>query len=235
MSSDGEALGDVVGTAMADLVASFAGPTDLTAILTAVTTGAVDLIHEIDFADVLLVDEQAFRSVASTAPLANELDTIQQELAEGPCLAAAAEDATIVCSDLASDQRWPRFAAAALDAGVQSMMSFQLYSYPTESDGGGGGRGALNLFSRSRCDFSFEDRALGAMLATHAAIALIAADRQNQFESSLASRDVIGQAKGIVMERFKVDATHAFSLMTRLSQNTNTTVRAIAQGIVDTT
>jgi AmiR/NasT family two-component response regulator len=72
------------------------------------------------------------------------------------------------------------------------------------------------------------------MLATHAATALIAADRQTQFESALASRDAIGQAKGILMERFRLDAVRAFSLMTKLSQDTNTPVRIIAQRVVDT-
>jgi ANTAR domain/GAF domain len=226
---------DVLPAAMAHLVANFATPTDLTAILETVTTSAVQLIHEVDFADVLLVDEQRYRSMASTAALAIELDTIQQELQEGPCLAAAVQDATVVCSDLTAEPRWPQFAAAAVQAGIHSMMSFQLYTYPTKTRDGAGGRGALNLFSRNRYHFSFEDRAIGAMLATHAATALITADRQTQFESALASRDLIGQAKGIVMERFHVDAVRAFSLLTKLSQDTNTPLRTIAQRIVDTT
>ncbi len=70
------------------------------------------------------------------------------------------------------------------------------------------------------------------MLATHAAITLIAADRQTQFESALASRDVIGQAKGIVMERYKLDAGRAFATLVKLSQDTNTPVRVVAQRLV---
>ena len=230
----GDDAADIVRAAMVDLVANFATPTDPMAILETVTTSAVELIREVDFADVLLVDERCYRSVAPTAPLAVELDAIQQELHEGPCLAAVVEDATVVCSDLTSERRWPRFAAAAVQAGIHSMMSFQLYTYPKKARDGAGGRGALNLFSHNRYDFTFEDRAIGAMLATHAATALIAADRQIQFESALASRDLLGQAKGIMMERFNVDATRAFSLMTKLSQLSNTPVRVVAQHIVDT-
>ncbi len=89
--------------------------------------------------------------------------------------------------------------------------------------------------SRNRLHFSVEDQIIGAMLATHAATALIAADRQTQFESALASRDLIGQAKGILMERFKVDAVRAFALMTKLSQDSNTPVRIIAARIVEST
>ena len=115
------------------------------------------------------------------------------------------------------------------------MMSFQLYTYPRKKNAGPGGRGALNLFGYDRHDYTFEHRAIGAMLATQAASALIAADRETQFQSALASRDLIGQAKGIVMERFKVDATRAFQLMTKLSQDGNVPIREIAQRLVDTT
>jgi AmiR/NasT family two-component response regulator len=79
-----------------------------------------------------------------------------------------------------------------------------------------------------------EEQAIAAMLATHAATALLAADRQTQFESALASRDVIGQAKGMLMERFKIDAVRAFALMTQLSQDNNVKLRTIAQQIVET-
>jgi AmiR/NasT family two-component response regulator len=73
------------------------------------------------------------------------------------------------------------------------------------------------------------------MLATHAAAVLIAASRKRQFESALASRDIIGQAKGIIMQRFHVDAVRAFQLLTRLSQERNTPVRVIAQELVTRT
>lgn len=222
-----------VRAAMADLAANFATPTDIKTVLETVTVRAVEFISGVDFADVLLIDEQQYRSVAPTAALAIELDALQLDLDEGPCLTAAAREATAVCSNLASEPRWPRFAAAAVQAGVQSMMSFQLYTYQHNGRGGTGGRGALNLFGRRRYEFSVEDQAIGAMLATHAAGALIAVDRQKQFKSALASRDLIGQAKGILMERFKVDAVRAFSLMTKFSQDTNTPVRTIAKRIVE--
>jgi GAF domain-containing protein len=233
MADDGHA-DEKIRSAMDELAANLYSHTDVDSILETVTASAVDLIPDIDFADVLIVDGHRYRSLAPTAELAAELDAIQLEMQEGPCLAAAAESATVLCSDLASDSRWPEFAAAAVQAGVGSMMSFQLYSYGKPL-GAHCGRGALNLFSRNKNHFTVEDQAVGAMLATHAATALIAADRQTQFESALASRDILGQAKGILMERFKVDAVRAFDMMTRLSQDSNTPVRVIAQRIVDAT
>ncbi len=229
-----DVAGDVVRGAMAELAANFAAPTEITAILESVTAHAVGLIGQVDFADVLLIDGHQYQSIAPTEALAVELDTLQVDLQEGPCLTASAEDVTVVYSDLTSEARWPRFAPAAMQAGIQSMMSFHLYTHPTRTHGGGGGRGALNLFSRKRYEFSVEERVIGAMLATHAASALIAADRQTQFESALASRDQIGQAKGILMERFRVDAVHAFNLITKFSQDNNMPVRIVAERIVDT-
>ncbi|CAA0128321.1 Uncharacterised protein [Mycolicibacterium vanbaalenii] len=224
---------DSIAAAMADLVGSFVRPSGVEEILCSVTARAVELLQEIDFADVLLIDEQQHRSMAATAGFITELDDIQLQFQEGPCLAAAVDDATVICTDLTSESRWPRFANAATEAGIKSMMSFQLYTYPTRSLGGRGGRGALNLFSRNSYDFSSDDRTIGAMLAAHAAVALISADRQTQFESALASRDLIGQAKGMIMERFKVDANQAFDLLAKLSQDGNTPLRVVAQQIVD--
>ncbi len=132
----------------------------------------------------------------------------------------------IRCDDLAQDSRWPHFAAAAVAAGVRSVLSFKLYTHGTNT-------GALNLFGYRTQRFNDESEAIGAMLATHAAVALIAANRQHQFESALASRDVIGQAKGIIMERLDLDAVRAFELLTRMSQNSNTPVSVIAREITE--
>lgn len=230
---DHQGADDDIRSVMARLAADFAVPTDIPTILNHVTATAVDLIDGVDFADVLLIDVDGFRSMAATDALAVELDSAQLTFDEGPCLTAAVDDATVLCPDLGSDARWPRFAAAAHESGVRSMMSFQLYSHPTHRPDVSG-RGALNLYSRTHGDFSVEDRALGAMLATHAATALIAADRVSQFQSALATRDLIGQAKGVLMERFSLNAVGAFTLLTKLSQESNTKVRVIAERIVDT-
>ncbi|AOS95119.2 ANTAR domain protein [Mycobacterium intracellulare subsp. chimaera] len=222
-----------IRAAMAELATNFATHTDLIPILEAVTAQAVQLISAVDIAGILLIDGERHQALASTAPLAAELGIAQLDLREGPCLDAISNQPLVHCADFARDSRWSRFAAAALTADIHSMMSFHLYSHP-KTHGELGGRGALNLFSRKANSFTLADQAVGAMLATHAATALIAANKQIQFDSALASRDVLGQAKGILMERFKVDAVRAFEMMAKLSQDTNTPVRVIAQRIVET-
>jgi transcriptional regulator with GAF, ATPase, and Fis domain len=212
---------DAIRSAMAELTHNFAVGTPIEDTLASVTATAVDLIPGVDSADVLLIHDGQFRSTATTSALAPTVDQAQLRTGEGPCLDAAGSAVTIRCDDLRTDTRWPAFAPAAVESGVHSVMSYQLYTH-------GANTGALNLFGLRAGVFNDESEAIGAMLATHAAIALIAANRQHQFESALASRDVIGQAKGIMMERFRIDAVRAFELLTRASQNSNTPVHVIA-------
>ncbi len=194
--------------------------------LAGVTAAAVDLIRGVDHADILLIKENRFSSVAATAPVAEELDAVQKRLGEGPCLQAAVAESVIRCADLREDTRWPQFAPAAIKLGVHSVLSFQLYTSK-------GGAGALNLLGTAPRAFSPEGEALGAVLATHAAVALAAVNREHQFDSALASRDSIGQAKGILMERFNIDAVQAFDMLRKLSQSTNTSIRAVAGRVIE--
>jgi GAF domain-containing protein len=216
---------NLIGSTMATLTRDVSQSRPVDEVLADVTTAAVKLIAAVHVADVLLIQDGKFRSVAPTSDIAPRLDTVQQDTAEGPCLEAAVGETVIRSDDLSAETRWPTFTAAALDAGVHSILSFQLYTY-------GPDRGALNLFSFEADSFTAEHEALAAMLATNAAIALIAANREHQFESALASRDIIGQAKGMIMERFGVDAVRAFELLTKLSQDTNTRLVTIAEQLV---
>lgn len=225
---DGVGYEDVIRSTMRELIASFAGEIAVDDALGRVTAAAVELIAGVDYADVLLIEDGQYRSLKPTSPIMTQLDAAQRELEEGPCLQAAAVDAVIRSADVRNDPRWPRFGAAAAEAGVGAVLSYQLY---TSSKGSG----ALNLFSRSTRTFDPQAETIGAMLATHVAALIISADREHQFKSALASRDVIGQAKGIIMERFRVDAVRAFELLTRLSGDRNTPVRQIAQALVDHT
>lgn len=194
--------------------------------LAEVTAAAVNLIPTVDTADVLLIDRRRFTSLAPTSPLALELDQAQRTAGQGPCVDAIRDAAVVRCDDLRRDPRWPSFTALAVAAGVRSMMSYQLYS-------SGAGSGALNLFSRRVNGFTAEAEALGAMLATHAAVALKAVNRRTHFESALVSRDVIGQAKGMIMERLGVDAVRAFEILTGLSRTHNAPMQDVAAQIVD--
>lgn len=224
---DDRAYAEVLRQAMTQLTKQFAHPTEIGDSLRSVTASAVELIDGVDSADVLLISVgDPFRSVAATSQLAVDMDDLQQQFREGPCLDAAAGSPAVLCNDLRQDhRRWPLFAGAAMAAGVHALLSFQLFTH-------NGRMGALNLFGLKAGAFTVEREAVGAMLATHAAIALIADDERLQFQSALASRDIIGQAKGMVMERFNIDAVRAFELLTKMSQNSNIRLAEVAEDIV---
>ena len=215
-----------IESAMLALTCDFNSPTDVEGTLGRVTSAAVSIIDGVDYADIMLISDGKARCVAPTDPVMVKLDATQMRHNAGPCLDAAVDASMIRCGDLESDVRWPGFSSEALAAGIRGVLSFQLFTHQ-------GGAGALNLFSSERDSVGAEGVAVGAMLATHAAVVLMSSDRQRQFESALASRDLIGQAKGVLMAKLAVDAVRAFDLIVKQSQNTNTTVVVVAQQIID--
>ena len=124
--------------------------------------------------------------------------------------------------DLAEERRWPRFAAVAFAAGVRSMLSVTLFLDR-------GNVGALNLYGRQPAAFNDLDEAIALLLASHAALALAGHDAEQNLIRALDVRDLVGQAKGILMERYKVDAQAAFALLSLSSQNTNQRLTEVAR------
>lgn len=215
-----------LGILLAEATRSFFAPNSVEDTLSRVTASAVDLIDSVDCADILVVSgTKGIKSHAATSELPLRLDSLQETFGEGPCVDAAQRKTLVRSDDLATDARWPRFGPAATQAGVHSTLSFQLYT----SDGS---MGALNLYALTTGAFSEDDEEVGAMLATHAAVALYAANKTEQFTSALASRDLIGQAKGMIMERYGLDAVAAFDLLAKLSQDANVPVIRLAADVV---
>jgi transcriptional regulator with GAF, ATPase, and Fis domain len=177
-------------------------------------------------AKISVIDNGRLCSIAATSQLTSSLDSAQQAAGHGPCLDAITEQKVIRCDDLCTDTRWPRFALSAVNAGVHSALCSPI-GVPGESGA------TLTLFGFRADAFGADSEAVGAMLANHAAIALINEKHERQFKAALATRDVIGQAKGMIMERFGVDAPRAFAMLTAISQETNTPVRDLAARLVD--
>jgi hypothetical protein len=156
------------------------------------------------------------------------LDELQQRHQDGPCVSAAWEHHTVHIDDLAAERRWPDFSVdAAKKTPIRSILSFELF---VDSDA----LAALNFYAERPGAFGEESIDLGVIFSAHVALAWGMLRRDEQFRSGLASRDRIGQAKGIVMERFDVDAVQAFELLKRLSQQSNTKLVDIAQRVIET-
>lgn len=199
---------------------------DTEAALRSMTKFAVDAIPGAEYATVTLVANGTIETPVMVGDLGGQADNLQRELGEGPCIRAAVSDLTVWIDDMRTETRWPNFAAAAADLGIRSMACFYLYIYGDDS-------AALNLHSTEPAAFTAEARQLGELFAAHAATAFGAIQEKQQLRAALGSRDIIGQAKGMIMERYKLDAGEAFALLARLSQDTNTKLVDVAVQIVE--
>lgn len=154
------------------------------------------------------------------------LDEIQQRHREGPCLTAAWEEKTIHVANLATDERFPLYSRDVLEqTPIRSVMAFQMFI-------AGETMGALNVYAEEPHVFGQESRAIGLIFAAHSSVAWNAARRDEQFARALSSRDTIGQAKGMIMERYSVDAVQAFEVLRKLSQDSNVPLVKVATELV---
>lgn len=213
---------------MAELARQIAGPRNVDEVLADVTAAAVELIPRADVSGVLLLKKGGeFESLADTDDLAAQLDHLQHQFGEGPCAEAALQETIVRSDDLRDEPRWPQYAPAAVQHGVLGSLSFKLYTADRTA-------GALNLFSFEAGPWDAEAETIGTVLAAHAAAAILAVRHGEQLQSALSTRDRIGQAKGIIMERFGVDDVRAFDLLRKLSQESQLKLVDIAQQVVDT-
>lgn len=157
-----------------------------------------------------------------------QVDALQHELDEGPCLDALEQDDVVQSNDLAVDDRWRRWGPqVAARLGLHSIVSYRLYI-------SGESLGALNLYGEGRSAFTSDDIHDGMALAAHVGVALAGAQEVENLEKAIGGRTVIGQATGILMERFDMVPDRAFGFLSRLSQQKNVKLRVLAEQIVET-
>ena len=212
---------------MSRLALSFEDEGDLQATLDAIVSAAVGTVPGAEHASISMVrGRRHVTTRAATGDLPRRSDQIQYDTGEGPCLDALYERRTVRLPEMATETRWPAFAAAAHELGVGSMLAVQLYVK-------GDDLGALNLMSSVPNGFEEDAEHVALLFASHAAVAIIGAEKEEQLRDALGRRDIIGQAMGIVMERYGLTAPRAFSVLTRLSQNSNRKLFELAAEITD--
>ena len=201
---------------------------DVEATLQAITAAAVVSIPGAEHCSISYVSGHGtVESRAPTGDLPQRLDDVQNRFRQGPCLDAIWEQETVRIDDMRSEDRWPHYAAEAVDLGVLSGLSFQLLVT-------GDHLGALNLYAERPHAFDEESEDVGLVVAAHAAVALAGARQEANLLRAVTSRDLIGQAKGILMERFKITADQAFAVLSRTSQVTNRKLIDIAGELAET-
>jgi GAF domain-containing protein len=185
---------------------------------------------------VLLLVKDKPTTVVSTGQLATDLDERQYERGHGPCLHAARTGELTLIADTRTERRWPDYSPRAAEHGNLSSLSI-----PLTIDEEGQVSGALNIYAREPDAFDEDIREVATGFAPYAAIAVAnmhvyesARNMADNLQIALETRAVIDQAKGILMERYKLTADRAFQMLSRASMNSNRKLRDIADDLVHT-
>ena len=179
-----------------------------------------------DYAGVLVTRKgNQFDAITSSHPVAEKADQLQVECHEGPAISAVADVRTTLVTDTAADIRWPYWAAGARDLNLGSVLAVRLWTSQSTL-------GALNLYACSPHWFDPDALAVAEVLGRHASIALASAREEESLWQAIDARKLIGQAQGILMERFALDDERAFEVLRRYSQNTNTKLNEVARILV---
>ena len=174
-------------------------------------------------------------TVASTGQLATDLDETQYERGHGPCLHAARTGELTEITDTRTDGRWPDYMPRAAEHGALSSLSVPLAIDDEEL------AGALTIYARRPNGFDEASRTAATRFAPYAAVAAgnlhayrSAHDRADNLQAALDTRGVIDQAKGMLMDRYMLNADQAFQVLAQMSMKTNRKLHALAGDLVHT-
>ena len=236
MSADLETANEEVELALAfaQIARRLAQHSDEDGVYGSVVSLALEVVDGVEHAGVFVLEDGCVRGRAVSDEFVTEIDSLQLQAGDGPCLDAMFDPTVtyVSASDLMIALEWPNFGPAAVQHGLRSVLSTRLFADRPV---------ALNLYSRLPGAFGAVDRTKALILASHAGTALHAvASRLEQARTSenlragLEMRSIIGQAQGILMERERITAEQAFDVLRRASQNLNVKLRDLAQQLVET-
>ncbi|MGN9812592.1 ANTAR domain-containing protein [Micromonospora sp. BQ11] len=224
--SSGPPVAEAVVMRFGALARSLHDLDDTEATAQAIVAVAVDTVPGATYAGLSMTSRQPAAAIVVTDQVVSHIDQAQHDTGEGPAMTSLREHRTVRVDDMAADTRWPRFAARAAQIGVGSMLAVQVYVRREDL-------GVLTLYSRDPHAFDDDAEQIALLFATHAAVALAGAHNAQHLTTALKNRDAIGQAKGILMERYRLSADQAFAVLTRASQNTNTKIVDVARTLTE--
>jgi transcriptional regulator with GAF, ATPase, and Fis domain len=167
-------------------------------------------------------------TTAASDAVAKRAHELQQEIGEGPCLDVVwDEEGVNVISDLADTRRWPRWAEHATQLGLSSMVAVRLFTKEQTI-------GALDLYSHEGRDYDTDDLLAARVVAARVSAVLARAQHEQTLWEAIDSRHQIGQAQGVLMERYDLSADQAFAVLRRYSQEQNRKLRVVAQDVIAT-
>src|SRR5689334_530811 len=214
---------------LAEMARTLQAETGALDVMDLATKLAVDVIDGAEEASISLVHRGRIMETPSfTGEQAHSVDQIQYELQEGPLLSEIWDEDVVSVPDLESDRRWGTWASRAVaETSIRSLLCFRMFTRT-------GRLGALSVYSTTPHAFAADDLDAGISFAAHTAIAVSVARENEHNDLALDSRSLIGQATGILMERYDIDSVRAFAVLKRISQHSNTKIYEIASELIRT-
>ena len=179
------------------------------------------------YAGVVLTLRGKLEIAAVTDPLVTEIYQLQSDIGEGPMLTALGEGIVVHVPEVKAEKRWPAWAARLTQDRVGSALHVPMWANEQLI-------GVLSLFNTEPNAFTADDEAIAHILARHASVAVASARDGETMAAAVDARKLVGQAMGILMERFDLDETRAFEILKRYSQQNNLKLRDVAQELIDT-
>lgn len=215
-----------IADALARAAREINAPRDLAMTLDAIVHTARRSLPGIDHVGISIVQRGGrVETKAGTDQLVWDLDQLQYDLGEGPCWDAITADGVVRVDELRHEQRWPNYVPQAVHRGLRAQLGLRLYADDKTL-------GGLNLYCTSADTIDPDVEQLAELFAVHAAVALGRSRREQALHTALETRKVIGQALGIIMERYSVGEDRAFEYLTRVSQHSNVKIRDVALSLV---
>jgi hypothetical protein len=209
----------------AEIARTLVAESDAQTTLARIVNLAVKTIDGCEHAGISMVAGRTVTSPASSDEVPAIVDRIQSETGQGPCVDAIKEHEVFQTGHLSLDDRWPDFSRRAhAESGIESILSFRLFADGT--------LGALNLYSTLPDAFDERDVAVGSVFAAHAAVAWSTSRDIQNLQAGMDSRQLIGEATGILMARQNISEEEAFDMLRRASQRLNVKLRLVAERVV---
>jgi len=217
-----------LSAALARAVRTIDAARDVDTAIQAITESAVISLPGIEHAGISLIRKGVIETKGATSDLPRQLDDLQFTYREGPCYDAMVDGSpdVQVSNDIKHDQRWPQYVPGAVRLGLQAQMGIRLFNAD-------GVHGALNLYATENPKIPDETVDGASLFAANAAVVLGRVLLERNLRGAIETRTVIGVASGLVMGRYGVSQEQAFQYLTRISQDTNTKLRTVAEQIVE--
>jgi GAF domain-containing protein len=188
---------------------------------------AISLVPGAEAGSISLLSDGALQTVAADGDAAFAIDDLQAGWGQGPSWQAVLEGRALRVDDLVTDPRWLEMSALAGEIGVRAVLACSL-PMPRKQ------QGVLSLYSSRPAAFDAAAELVVPVFAARAAIATAYADKVSQLKRAMESRQLIGQAVGILMERHRLSSRQGFDTLVKASQEAHLKLREVAQRVIET-